>query len=1051
LRLPKLTPPRLPVTAPRGRLFSLLERHGARSLTWVYGPPGAGKTTLVSSFLTKAGTPYIWYDIDAGDGDPASFFHYLREAAQVLGGAPPPLFGAEYLGDLPGFSRRFFRALLAQAARPVILAFDNFQEAAQTSPLAGILRDAAREMGPGGHMIVISRLAPPPAFARLRANQALGLIGWDDLRLDEDECGQIVALRDAGRADHAGEAWRRCGGWAAGLTLLLEHGGTSTATPAAASIDTREALFDYFAAEVFAEAPAKTRVIWLATAYLPRFTGAMAQALSGEPEAGATLDALARRRYFIDRHAAAETSYQYHGLFREFLQQWHERATPERERVALALRSARALQAQGDADAALALYERAGAWTAAAGLILSHAPALYAQGRSLTLLGWLARQPPASFETLPWLSFWRAAAQARTDPSAAQSDLAEVHARFTDSGDILGQALSACGVIECHFLQWGDYSHLNRWIEVLEAIMGAQPSWPSPSVELRVWSVFLLALTHFQPQHPLAAEAAERIWRLCRAAIGAGERLAAASTLVTYLGWTAANAVSRAAIAEFDPLCDHPEVSPLQRCTWLYSRSFSLRTEATAGEWTAAWRAAGLIAAQNGFGFLERFCAGFETWGPLTEGRWAEAAARIQAIGRRADQTHPNEVAHVHFLSAWLALALDQPQIALGHAEKAAVIGRAIAGSGRAVVVLGALSQALADCRDLDRALAVAREGVAWFPKPGDGVMRFGALLMEADILGRMDRRDAFLETLAQAMATGRRGGQFTMPPWLPKTMARLAAAALEAGIETDYVRCLIRTRGLKPVSTEIEAWPWPVRIHTLGRFAVEIDDVAPTSRGKTQKKPLELLKAVVAAGAGGVGQGELADRLWPDLDGDAARNALDVALHRLRKLLGQPNAIILADGRVSMDVDQVWVDAWTVERLCGKVDGRTPADDPAALAHRMIDVYAGHFLAGEDAPWVQAARERLRGKFARAISGLATDLEREARWAEAAALYGRCVERDPLAESFHRGLMLSLGESGRVTEALDAYRRCRDLLRAGLDAEPSSATRRLFDTLKAR
>jgi ATP/maltotriose-dependent transcriptional regulator MalT len=49
------------------------------------GPPGAGKTTVVASWLEKRGIPGIWYQVDAGDADLATLI-----AATLAGGDGAP-------------------------------------------------------------------------------------------------------------------------------------------------------------------------------------------------------------------------------------------------------------------------------------------------------------------------------------------------------------------------------------------------------------------------------------------------------------------------------------------------------------------------------------------------------------------------------------------------------------------------------------------------------------------------------------------------------------------------------------------------------------------------------------------------------------------------------------------------------------------------------------------------------------------------------------------------------------------------------------------------
>src|SRR5262249_10329627 len=171
------------------------------------------------------------------------------------------------------------------------------------------------------------------------------------------------------------------------------------------------------------------------------------------------------------------------------------------------------------------------------------------------------------------------------------------------------------------------------------------------------------------------------------------------------------------------------------------------------------------------------------------------------------------------------------------------------------------------------------------------------------------------LQALRIAMALGREHGYVNSHVWIPAIMAGLCARALDAGIEQDYVRGLVQKRGLVPESppVEAEAWPWPVKILTLGRFEVLLDGEPVRFARKVQRKPLALLKALVAFGGRGVREELVMDALWPDAEGDAARVALASALHRLRGLLGREQAILRQEGLLSLDSRHCWVDVWAV------------------------------------------------------------------------------------------------------------------------------------------
>src|SRR6185369_10584452 len=110
----------------------------------------------------------------------------------------------------------------------------------------------------------------------------------------------------------------------------------------------------------------------------------------------------------------------------------------------------------------------------------------------------------------------------------------------------------------------------------------------------------------------------------------------------------------------------------------------------------------------------------------------------------------------------------------------------------------------------------------------------------------------------------------------------------------------------------------------------------------------------------------------------------------------------------------------------------------------------AGHFIEKESQePWAVAARDKLRAKFVRAVAALGTDFERHKEWERSAALYSRALELDNLAESLYRRLMISYRELGENAEALQVYRRCRDMLSIVLSLSPSPETEAIRATLR--
>jgi two-component SAPR family response regulator len=211
-------------------------------------------------------------------------------------------------------------------------------------------------------------------------------------------------------------------------------------------------------------------------------------------------------------------------------------------------------------------------------------------------------------------------------------------------------------------------------------------------------------------------------------------------------------------------------------------------------------------------------------------------------------------------------------------------------------------------------------------------------------------------------------------------------------------------------------------------------------------KKPITLLKAIVAMGGKGVQEQRLIDALWPDEDGDAAREAFAVSLHRLRKLLVHPDIVQLSDGLLTLDAGRCWIDARAFEHRVAKA----PCTDDAS-GESVWALYRGHFLAEDaDQPWAVPQRERLRSLFLHYVAKAGGECESAGRLEQAAALYKKGIESDDLAEEFYQGLMRCHIRSERRAEAMAVYRRLRQTLSVTLGISPSPQSEKLFRQLQA-
>ena len=234
---------------------------------------------------------------------------------------------------------------------------------------------------------------------------------------------------------------------------------------------------------------------------------------------------------------------------------------------------------------------------------------------------------------------------------------------------------------------------------------------------------------------------------------------------------------------------------------------------------------------------------------------------------------------------------------------------------------------------------------------------------------------------------------------------------------------------------------PMQVRIYTLGQFTVTVDDIPIQTSSPATRKPLALLKALIAFGGRNVKQQMLIRTLWADADGDVTRKTFEITLHRLRKLFGACAPLILKNKELSLDARSCWLDCWALERLLSTLDTATGATEVNSLLDAVFTLYQGSFF-GDDDDLACALRmqERLRSRLLRGVLRAAHCYEDEACNEQAIRCYQRLLEVEPTVEEGYRHLVRLHQQAGRHADAQTCYLRCERILRKLLGVSPSFA-----------
>jgi predicted ATPase/DNA-binding SARP family transcriptional activator len=189
-----------------------------------------------------------------------------------------------------------------------------------------------------------------------------------------------------------------------------------------------------------------------------------------------------------------------------------------------------------------------------------------------------------------------------------------------------------------------------------------------------------------------------------------------------------------------------------------------------------------------------------------------------------------------------------------------------------------------------------------------------------------------------------------------------------------------------------------------------------------------------------------LIDALWESELPESGSGALQVYVSRLRKAIG--NTVVRRGGGYALEVAQEAVDAQRFERLVAEGRAALAAgswEQARALLLEANGLWRGQALAdfaGDGFALAETARlEELRT--AAHEDRLEAEL-RLGRHAEAVPALEALVAEHPLRERPRGQLMLALYRSGRQAEALEAYRRTRELLVGELGIEPGPELQRL-------
>lgn len=926
----------------RTRLLDLLDRAPPQALLWVTAPPGAGKTALAAAWAESRwrpadGATVLWYAVEETDADPLRLFATLGGflgLAHGFGTDIPPALNPQAFAAVAGAVRRWLDAAPpGRPAGPRLIVFDDVHLMPPEAVTIALMPVLAAALRPADRILCLSRLDPPdPAAAPAPIM---------DLRVTAAEYPDFARDLPGGRGmprELFLACLRRAGGWLPGVMAALSPALLQAGTVGPCGVDATE------------------RRALLATAFLQEGTAAEWAELGGAG-APALLDRLAGAGGLVSRLPGGGLRKQ------DAFQAALERASAE-ELPPPALNRARTLAAwhlgrRGETLAAARLLLAAGAGDEALELVMDQAATMSLAGRNRELLEAIELFP-AEILARPRPRIWLAYARMPYDPREAQQALAEIRRTLTPETAPLDYAMALNGETRAVLSDFFDFRELPRLVEEIDAALPRLGDALPPATSKTLMITRCMAILIGWPDHPDAGEA--RRWiEAALPFLPPTVQLLLGSVLANHLIWWRGDlAAARPFLDRLEALARQRDMAPLSVMTWYYAALSKAHLD---GDDEALRRLTDeAVAFAGDRGVSHRLTNAF--WvvvqAAAAAGDRAAAESMLQRYAACAQQRwRRTDFIGLHHLRAVVALCAGDIPTAIAESKQALDYARRHGGPHQIAVQCLLLAPAYAMAGDEAARPHVetlrqvaARTGNATFLLHADLAEAFLAEARGGDVAGPWGR-----VTEAAGRLGFRRIAGMNRP-----ALARLADRALAGGAKTEATRRVIALWELPPPEDAHELWPFPVEIRALGGFAVQVDGGrVAMGTGKAQRKPMELLWCLIAGPVEGWAQEELADQLWPELDGDRAIPALRTTVYRLRKLIGarairnEDDRLALASGQVRTDVARLRAALSALQEPAAGMAARLAAFDLA------IGLVCGPLLPGIRLPPVAEARERLR------------------------------------------------------------------------------------------
>ena len=1073
----KLLPPRpAPEILARPRLIERLQANLALPVTLVTANAGSGKTTLVADFLRKQGRPYVWYQLDHTDADPAVFLGYLAYGIQQrVGNVGETTFA--YLQQASELAQQPERAadvllneILEGVEQQLIIVLDDYHHLGSETRVHAVLDRLIAYLPDVIHIIIISREIPPLTLARLRSQDSLSLIDRTDLLFTDEEMQELFRkifglaltpeqLREYGERTH---------GWITALQLVrqvaqrqMTSGSPEKAPdPLAVLHQSERDIFEYFAEEVFAAEPPEIQQFLTRISLLDRIEVETAARLYPEVRSSVALPSLVRGNVFMTVASdASGEEYRLHPLFQSFLRRRLRSEIGLAGVAAEHARCARYFLERAAWEQAVRHLLEAEDFERAAEIIAQHGSDWIASGKLSSLASLAEALPTSALDSHPRALAYRAeVARLRGEFDAAQNLFRRAIAALREKPDPEGEA-EALHSLATIARRRGDYEaafqHLDRAAELTESTsvvrikcgntrglcLVSKGEWSAAEREFRV------ALQSAEEQND------EHHIRLITHNLGLPAMMRGDfGEALRWLGRMLRTDSGKPPIPQ--EATAHLNIA---RCH-LYR-----------GEMEESEQHLDLALERcQVFNLVGQRGETFEAYGNLyrERGDLSRSGEFYERAARSYDEAGI-DLARVELLEEQALLSLKAGDIARARTQIDRLLERRPADKN----AIGYFTAMLARARILlahpihDAARTELNPSLDYFHQHGLYYYEAQACIALAVCDLESSREPQMLEHLRRALDLAAR---YDYEYWLLQEIAvhpaLFSSEDAQELLPVDLVRQLANASQSAPEPLPAPATVLTTRplvdltINMLGPVEIVRDIARPFAADAwTTRRARDILCFIASRRHHRTPKDAIIDTFWRDTDLKTVEKNFHPTMSHVRKALNsnQPlkqNFLAYRDGDYQLNPEFSYrIDTEEFDRLIaeGEAARRERDFDRFIVCYEQaVVLYRGEFMQGSYEAWVEEQRSYYREQYLRMLESLAAVAEKKQEWLRAMDLAQRILHEDPFREDIHCTVMRAQAALGNRVAVKEQYETLRGLLQKELGVEPATQTQKAYHEL---